>query len=446
MNVTGDGPRPGREIVGAILVPGVSALRRSRTIGVLCLAAGVVLPAAVSAWIIAAMIGGGVSLTTLAVRDDFLRSVVIAIVAAVTARALALAEILIAHRSRRRSAVLVLAGLVVLAALSLPALLLAQRTQQARSLLDEVFVASSLDTANDRPLYRADEFRASVPVAPDLHTVLLLGGDGGPTRWSNRTDTIMLVVIETVSGRTGLVSVPRNLIGLRFPPGSPLAERYPDGFGDLANAVFPVVQHDDALHAQYGARADLAELPGALAVVEGVGYTLDITIDDYLFMDLVGFSDVIDALGGVEVDLADRYTLPVNEVDFDRPVPDAIGPGRILMDGALAVTYARTRLDDSDYQRADRHRALLMGLLEQTTPGELLAELPEIARAVRGTVSTSLSREEFAELLGSLRSPRIIESIGLYPPLITPSRPDIAEMRRLTDEVRTAVLTGADVS
>src|SRR3954462_11779733 len=74
--------------------------------------------------------------------------------------------------------------------------------------------------------------------------VLLLGGDGGVGREGVRTDTVIVASINTDTGETTLFSLPRNLENLPFPPGSPLAEAYPDGFeGDgesesLLNAVY----------------------------------------------------------------------------------------------------------------------------------------------------------------------------------------------------------------
>ena len=74
-------------------------------------------------------------------------------------------------------------------------------------------------------------------VDPEAVTnVLLLGGDAGPGRWGMRTDTMILVSIHEASGRTALVSIPRNLRGLQWPPGTPLAARFPDGFDAVRRA------------------------------------------------------------------------------------------------------------------------------------------------------------------------------------------------------------------
>src|SRR5690606_31932524 len=143
----------------------------------------------------------------------------------------------------------------------------------------------------------------------DVATILLLGGDAGPGRWSLRTDTIMLFSVHPSSGRAALISVPRNLMRLRFPPDSPLAERSPDRFPDLATAVYPAVQNRAELRDAYAVDGVDA---GVVALAQGLGYSLDVTIDGYVLVAMRGFVDVIDALGGVTVDVATRVPMPGN--------------------------------------------------------------------------------------------------------------------------------------
>ena len=76
-------------------------------------------------------------------------------------------------------------------------------------------------------------------------SVLLLGGDGSITREGVRTDSVMLLVIDTASGRSVMFSLPRNMMRARFPEGSPLHEVFPDGYTDaydpagaMLNAIY----------------------------------------------------------------------------------------------------------------------------------------------------------------------------------------------------------------
>ena len=139
--------------------------------------------------------------------------------------------------------------------------------------------------------------------------VLLLGGDGGEDRDGVRTDTVIVASIDTDTGDTTLFSLPRNLENLPFPADSPLAEVYPDGFeaGDesesLLNAVYRngPAEHPDILGPTDNPGADFLKL--------GVGEALGLTIDYYVLVNLDGFSRLVDALGGITVNV--NYYVPV---------------------------------------------------------------------------------------------------------------------------------------
>jgi anionic cell wall polymer biosynthesis LytR-Cps2A-Psr (LCP) family protein len=91
-----------------------------------------------------------------------------------------------------------------------------------------------------------------------------------------------------------MISVPRNLTLLPFPPGTPLAEQFPRGFTDLANAVYPYVHSRPALA---GGGADA----GAQAIKLGIAQLLGVPIQYYVLADMGGFINVVDALGGIDV-------------------------------------------------------------------------------------------------------------------------------------------------
>ena len=100
----------------------------------------------------------------------------------------------------------------------------------------------------------------------DVSTILLLGGDAGPGRSGLRTDSMILVSVHRPTGRAALISVPRNLEHLLFPPETLLARRYPNGFNDIANAVYPRVSGSRELRDAYS----IEELsPGAVAIAQG---------------------------------------------------------------------------------------------------------------------------------------------------------------------------------
>jgi len=238
------------------------------------------------------------------------------------------------------------------------------------------------------------------------------------------------------------VSIPRNLRGLRFPPGTPMGERFPDGFDQydgLTNAVFTYVSGDEMMMGYYGKDG---RQPTAVALSEGIGYSLDVEIDDYALVNMQGFTEIVDAVGGVTLDLGERVPLPPS-LPGERPLPSSIGPGAVEMDGAMAIAYVRSRSGDSDYQRMGRQRQLLAALGSQVSPGEALTGFGTVTGALDDSMRTSLSGGEFSDLLDRLGDNSAIgESIGLVPPLIEPGNPDWAQVRAIIDGVQRYVLTG----
>ena len=80
----------------------------------------------------------------------------------------------------------------------------------------------------------------------------------------------------------------------------------------------------------------------AVALAEGIGYSLDVEIDSYALVNMQGFTQIIDAVGGVTIDLADSVPLPPS-IPGERPLPSSIGPGPVEMDGAMAIAFVRSR-------------------------------------------------------------------------------------------------------
>jgi LCP family protein required for cell wall assembly len=417
---------PGLQLATSIVLPGLPTIRRVPLLGIFLFAVGVAVPIVLVAWVIAHRD----DLVGMALDPDFLTAVTAVGVAVVIARLLAVAEV--AHAFRRRRGITgrtVVATLVVLA-LAVPMVFLSMRANQARSVVASVFGEGG------PALY----VPAQQSVDPgEITNILLLGGDAGPGRWGLRTDTMILVSVHEASGRTALVSIPRNLQRLQFPPGSPLAEQYPNGFDDLANAVFPRVSTNPDLMEAYSGSG---RQPEAVALAEAIGYSLDVEIDGYSLVNMQGFTDVIDAVGGVTLELGEAVPLPPS-IPGEHPLPSSIGPGLVEMDGAMAIAYARSRSADSDYQRMGRQRQLLAALGSQVSASEALSGFGSVTGALEDSMRTSLSAGDFASLLDRLGDNASIgESVGLVPPLIEPGNPDYDQIRTIIDAVQNFVLTG----
>ena len=276
----------------------------------------------------------------------------------------------------------------------------------------------------------------TVPLPPPGRwNIALLGGDAGPYRWGMRTDTMIVVSIDRQTGDLASVSVPRNLRRLPAPPGV-LRDRFPNGFDDLANALYTYVM----------VRPELG-LDPAQVVKGALAELLGIPIDHYVLVDMQGFIDVINALGGVTVDLSTRVELIPN-MDRKTEVAPYVGPGPVTMDGAMALSFVRTREQDSDYGRMGRQRCLLAAAARSTSPTDLALNYVALASAIQNSFRSDIPRERLGELVNLFAKVNVdrARTLVLVPPVIQPGRPDIAKIRGLVATMLDAAAPAQDPS
>ena len=129
---------------------------------------------------------------------------------------------------------------------------------------------------------------------------MLLGGDAGPNRWGLRTDTMIVVSVDRQTGDLASVSVPRNL------------QAAPDAARPAALPLPPRLRRSRQrplhlrLHPSRARAGPAAGGQGRLAELLGI------PIDNYVLVDMVGFMRIIDALGGVTVNLSTNVHLVPN--------------------------------------------------------------------------------------------------------------------------------------
>ena len=288
-------------------------------------------------------------------------------------------------------------------------------------------------------VFADDRRSATVPESSDLFgnrervNVLLLGGDGGEGREGVRTDTVIVASTDTETGDTVLFSLPRNLEELPFPADSPLGEVYPEGFDagseseSLLNAVY---RNGPAAHPDILGPTDD---PGADFLKLGVGEALGLRIDYYVLVNLEGFSRLVDALGGITVNV--NYYVPINGIPDTRQLPDdyiAPGPNQ-EMDGATALAFARGRFGLTDYDRMARQRCTIDAIIEAADPVTLLQRYQELAATTEDIVSTDIPRsvlDDFVDLAFLVKDAGI-RSVVFDDTVIDPAYPDFDRMRQL---------------
>lgn len=408
-----------------LLLPGVALLRRWPVRGVLLLIVGVVAPL-FAAILLFQFRNHPVDLLS---QSNVLRGLVLVAIGIVASRLMAVwvtADRTPSPDSQRRMR---LWGTIGVCLLAIPIGFAGVRIEQVRGVVGDVFATSpTAGAVNASTDTLADQFQ----------TVLLLGGDEAADRFGLRTDTMILALVNKQTGRTAVVSIPRNLQKLTFPPTSPMGLKYPNGFDDLTNAVFISVGNDDALSAAYSSPG---LEPGVRALMEGLSYSMNITIDDYALVNMCGFVQLVDAIDGVTIDLPDQLPMPGKTPCSYYTLPATIGPGPTYMDGTKALGYVRSRAADSDYQRMERQRILLQAILSEIGIGDVLANFGGLADALRSNVRTSMTLDEAQSLASLLQTgAATMTSVGLVPPLVEPADPDFAAISDLLQQTRQSLI------
>ncbi|MBP2370477.1 LCP family protein [Pseudonocardia parietis] len=256
--------------------------------------------------------------------------------------------------------------------------------------------------------------------------VLLLGSDAGDDRTGTRTDTMMVASIDTTSGRTTLFSLPRNIQRAQFPPGSPAAEEFPNGFRDpsgsagdyLLNGVYAYGEQHPQL-----APPGPTPMPGINLLQSTISYMTGLPIDYYLEVNMAGFSSMIDAVGGVTLNVGPE-PIPVGGVTaFGRhTTPDYyIPPGLQTLNGNDALWFARSRRDGTDYQRMGRQRCLIQAVITETSATELISRFQGIAAVAKDNVATDMPQQVLPSLAVLVDEGFRLESVAFDPSLPDPN-------------------------
>jgi len=276
------------------------------------------------------------------------------------------------------------------------------------------------------------------------YNVLLLGGDAGPGRFGIRPDSITVASIDEDTGRTVLVGLPRNLADVPFPDGSVMDREFPDGYdcdGCYLNGVYTWAADRPEL---FGDSVDSAEA-GIEATTSAVEEITGLAINYHVLVDLRGFRDLVDAVGGVDVTVGER--IPIGGVGA--PITGWIEPGEQHLDGFETLWFARSRATSSDYSRMARQKCVLNAMLRQLDPQTVVLNLGSIAEAGKQVLSTSIPASEldrFAEL--TLKTKDLpVSTVSLVPPVVDTGAPDWDVVRTMIEDglAASAVKDGLDL-
>lgn len=260
--------------------------------------------------------------------------------------------------------------------------------------------------------------------------VLLLGTDAAPGRETVLTDVVLVVSIDPVAEAAVMVTVPRDTGYVPLPDETLYPDAlYPDKVNELALVAS---QHPEAWCPDLAADPEAC---GLRTIERSIGLYLGLEIHHYALVDMAGFAQMIDAIGGVELCLPGRLVDP----EFDGSLANtATTEGLVLEAGCRqyrgldALAYARSRqgwiempdgeqVPQTDFDRGERQQRVLLAMRRELTEADTFLELPQLLRAIARTVDTDFPRTQagdLASLLPLIAGPDIERVVLGYPDFV----------------------------
>lgn len=207
--------------------------------------------------------------------------------------------------------------------------------------------------------------------------ILLIGSDERRERENGgRSDALMVCAVHNESGQVKLLSLARDM-WVKLPDRS---------FEDKINTAY-----------RYG---------GPELSMRVVGETLELDITQYIAINFYGFCDVVDMLGGVEIELMPNEAGAINQKTSEtygntKVTPIPAGAKSAVLNGAQALGYARIRRLDNDFGRTQRQRNVLTAILKKVLTLSFTEQL-QFVKACLACVDTNLSLEELLSLGGRI--------------------------------------------
>ena len=211
----------------------------------------------------------------------------------------------------------------------------------------------------------------------DRVNILVVGLDAraGEGDFPSRTDTIFILTVDPKTNSTGILGIPRDLL-VDIP--------YSSGSGTYQDRINTVYVAGELNGYEQG---------GVELLKEVLKSNYDIDIQKYVMVDFEGFESVIDALGGIDVDVPDEVFDPYySETELPGDYfPQQFDVGRQHMDGRTALAYARIRFSSDDFDRIQRQQRVIFATIEKAKSLDVLADAPSLWSKYKDTIETDIS-------------------------------------------------------
>jgi polyisoprenyl-teichoic acid--peptidoglycan teichoic acid transferase len=230
---------------------------------------------------------------------------------------------------------------------------------------------ASVDPSDNEADFQATPF-PTPPTTSKRITILVTGIDSGHGRDHALTDTMMLVSVDPDTGKTAMLSFPRDISNFAL-----------YGGGIYSGKINSLMTY---------ARLHPAQFPdgGLPTLAKEIGYLAGVPVQYFAAINLEGFQKMIDLVGGVDVDNPKPIDDPVYDW-FDGTHGFHLAAGPVHLDGRIGLAYVRSRYGagDSDFTRAARQQQVLSALRKKLITPTAIARLPDLIRAMGASVRTN---------------------------------------------------------
>lgn len=230
------------------------------------------------------------------------------------------------------------------------------------------------------------------PTNPDRITFLLIGVDYMPGRAHASSDTMILATLDVHTNKATLISVPRDTANF---------DLYYGGWVDPSFKL-------NALMSAASSPSFGSPDSGVETLTKEVGFLVGLPIDYYAAIDLNGFVNMVQAIGGVDVNVPTA----VNDPFTGTFVP----AGLVHMDGHLALKYVRSRESTSDYARSARQQEVLVALARKVVTPEIVPEIPQLLSLAGANIATDFPMKYARNFVSAFRRVSTPTECVLGPP------------------------------
>lgn len=229
---------------------------------------------------------------------------------------------------------------------------------------------------------KSEKRAAAVDLTKDHFSVLLIGTDERPGDTSSRSDTMIVATFNKNAKKVSMLSIPRDSL-----------------------VMIPSVGYEDKINHSYA-------FGGIDSTIETVENLLDIPIDYYGTINFNGVVAIVNAIGGIEVDVK----LPIDTLNSsDKQGGVKLDPGLQTLTGEEALAYARMRYQDpeGDIGRTKRQQQVLQAIVDQSTSLGSITKLNQLMKATGDNFQTNMSLTEAFQLQPFVKSLGTVNRIDL---------------------------------